>query len=321
MDNRLMKRKKLLLFLLCLPSFILSKQPLFGLGHVSAKSHASPVYSFGVRVTGKGKPMLLIPGMKGSADTYNEIVAHYKTLYKCYVITLAGFADQPAGTSTEYPLRKQRDEIIQFIEDKHLDKPVLVGFSFGGSLALWIASTRPDLIGPLIELDGTPFDAAIENPNVSVDSVKKKAEKSHNKILSRDAAYWRRLDSTRRTPAYRREGFVELQNLESDSLRINQILDWDDLSDYKTSFLMGTEMDGLDLRDSVAKVKSPILVLGSWKGWDNVKTKEEAEKRYAAQYARAKEVTILFSANGKHFLMYEDFDWMISKMDAFLLKT
>jgi len=312
--------KKQLFILLSLYTLMLFSQSAAASSTLKNRANNSPGYSFGLRVVGKGKPMILIPGMKGAADTYNEIVAHYKDHYKCYVITLAGFAGQPASGELDHPLRQQRDEIIRFIEENKLHKPVLVGFSFGGSLALWIATTRPDLIGPLIELDGTPFDTAIDYPRVDVDSVKKALQKQHDKILSRPASYWLRLDSVRKTAAYRKEGFEYLQKLATDSTRINEILDWDDRSDYKASFLMDGEQSALDLRDSVSKISSPILVLGSWRGWDVVKTKEEAEKRYREQYAPAKSLTLAFSANGKHFLMYEDFHWMIAQMDAFLNK-
>ena len=303
--------KKLLLCLLCVWTVSLQAQNHPRDGH----------YSFGLRITGRGKPMIMIPGQKGSADTYNDVVDHYKAHYKCYVITLAGFAGQPASGELDHPLQKQRDDIIQFIIDQHFHQPILVGFSFGGALALWIASTRPDLIGKLIELDGTPFDTAIDYPNVNMDSVKQAAVKLHAKILSHNDLYWKHVDSVRHTAAYRKQGFEYLKILATDSLRINQILDWDDASDYKAADLMGVDMDALDMRDSVKKINCPILVLGCWRGWDVVKTKEEAGKRYRAEYAPAKNVTVAFSANGKHFLMYEDFDWMIAQMDAFLAKN
>lgn len=275
-------------------------------------------YSFGVRIIGKGRPMILIPGIKGSADTYNDVVAHYKDHYKCYVITLAGFAGQPASGDVNHPLQGQRDEIINYIIEKHLHKPVLVGFSFGGSLALWIASTRPDLIGPLIELDGVPLDAGIEKNHVNMDSIRKDARNRREKIINAAPDYWRHVDSIRHTKKFRDEGIASLRDLVTDTNRIKQIMTWDDSSDYKASRLMINEMDGLDLRDSVARIHSPILVLGSWIGWGNFKTKDAVEKRYQMQYAPADKVTIVFSEKGKHFLMYDDFDWMIAEMDKFL---
>ncbi len=64
-------------------------------GAYPATAAKKPSYSFGVKITGHGPPMILIPGLKGSADTYNDVVRHYKDRYTCYVITLAGFAGQP----------------------------------------------------------------------------------------------------------------------------------------------------------------------------------------------------------------------------------
>ena len=88
--------KKLALLLLALSVFL--QRTVYGKQRVA--------YSFGVRIIGKGKPMILIPGMKGSADTYNGVVAHYKGHYKCYVITLAGFAGQPPSGVHDHLLLK-----------------------------------------------------------------------------------------------------------------------------------------------------------------------------------------------------------------------
>jgi N-formylmaleamate deformylase len=277
-----------------------------------------PTYSFGIKISGKGKPMILIPGNKGSADTYNEVVAHYKNHYKCYVITLAGFAGQPPSGVHDHLLLKQRDDIIRYIIDKHLHKPVLVGFSFGAALAMWIACTKPDLIGPFIDLDGTPFDAGVDADHFNKDSLLKANEERYAKALMRTPAYWKMRDSIYHSPASYKIGFAEVQKLVSDTNRIAETYSWDVASDFRSSVLMNLEADTLDMRDDVAKIQSPILLLGSWKGWDVIKTKADAEKRYGAQFAKAKNITIAFSENGKHFLMWEDFDWMIGQMDKFL---
>jgi len=283
-------------------------------------SAATPQYSFGVSIIGKGKPMILIPGNKGSADTYNEVVAHYKNRYTCYVITLAGFAGQPPSGAYDHLLLKQRNDIIKYIINKHLYKPVLVGFSFGAGLAIWIACTRPDLIGPFIDLDGTPFDAAVDVDHLDKDSLIKADGARYAKLLVKDKLYWKKRDSAFHTPASDKEGVIYLQKLVSDSSRISEIMKWDVASDLRSSVLINLEADTLDMREDVAKIKSPILLLGSWRGYDVIKTKADGEKRYREQLAKSKNVTIAFSENGKHFLMWEDFDWMISEMDAFLRK-
>jgi len=283
-------------------------------------ARAQNQYSFGVRIVGKGKPMILIPGNKGSADTYNEVVGHYKDRYTCYVITLAGFAGQPPSDAHDHLLMRQRDDIIRFISDTHLNKPVLVGFSFGGALAMWIAVTRPDLIGPLIELDATPFDAAVDADHLNKDSLIKATSARYNKALAQSPAFWKKRDSAYHSPANYKNGLAQIQTLLTDSNRIAETWEWDKASDFRASLLMNLEADTLDMRESVARIKSPILMLGSWKGYDLIKSKVEAEKRYSLQYAKANNVTLIFSENGKHFLMYEDFDWMVGEMDKFLKK-
>jgi len=283
-----------------------------------SKSQAE--YSFGVRISGHGKAMILIPGNKGSADTYNEVVEHYKSNYTCYVITLAGFAGQPPSGVHDHLLLKQRDDIIRFIVDKHLKKPVLVGFSFGGALATWIACTRPDLIGPFIDLDGTPFDAAVDDDHFNKDSLVKAEGFRYEFALKQTPEWWHKQDSDYHSPERRKRGFVYVQRLVSDTNRVAETWKWDIASDYRSSVLMNMEADTLDMRESVARIQSPILMLGSWQGWDLIKSKADAERRYGQQYAKAKNVTMVFSEHGKHFLMWEDYDWMISQMDAFLQK-
>ncbi len=303
-----MMKKIFLLVLICLLSVI----------HTKAKT---PEYSFGVRITGEGKPMILIPGNKGSADTYNEVVDHYKNRYKCYVITLAGFAGQPPSDAHDHLLLKQRDDIIRYIVNEHIHKPVLVGFSFGAGLAMWVACTKPELIGPFIDLDGTPFDASVDADHFDKDSLIKADGERYKKALTRTQAYWKMRDSAFHSAASNKEGAIYLQKLVSDTNRIAKIMRWDEASDFRSGVLMNLEADTLDLRDDIAKIQSPILLLGSWQGYDIIKTKADGEKRYAAQFAKAKNIKIRFSENGKHFLMWEDFDWMISEMDRFLAKN
>jgi len=43
--------------------------------------------SFVVKVSGKGTPMILIPGFSSSGDTWNATAAHFQDKYECHVIT------------------------------------------------------------------------------------------------------------------------------------------------------------------------------------------------------------------------------------------
>lgn len=51
--------------------------------------------SFAVKVTGHGRPVILIPGLSSSGAVWDGTVAHLKSRFECHVLTLAGFAGEP----------------------------------------------------------------------------------------------------------------------------------------------------------------------------------------------------------------------------------
>ena len=46
---------------------------------------------FQVKVTGRGKPAILIPGFSSSGETWDTTVEHYRDRFECHVLTVAGF--------------------------------------------------------------------------------------------------------------------------------------------------------------------------------------------------------------------------------------
>jgi len=62
---------------------------------------------FSVKITGTGRPMILIPGLLSSGDVWSTTVDRYKDRYECHVLTLAGFAGQPAIDAPPQPRLKR----------------------------------------------------------------------------------------------------------------------------------------------------------------------------------------------------------------------
>jgi CheY-like chemotaxis protein len=56
-----------------------------------------------VQVTGTGRPILLIPGLASSGDTWTTTVAHLSGRFICHVLTLAGFAGTPPIDGPLFP--------------------------------------------------------------------------------------------------------------------------------------------------------------------------------------------------------------------------
>ena len=68
---------------------------------------------------------------------------HLKGNYQLHVLTLAGFAGVPP---IDTPILKTvKNEIIKYVKENHLNKPVLIGHSLGAFMSLWVASEEPSL--------------------------------------------------------------------------------------------------------------------------------------------------------------------------------
>jgi N-formylmaleamate deformylase len=110
--------------------------------------------AFSVEVRGRGRPVILIPGLGCPASVWRGTVEHLHG-YQTHAVTLAGFAGTPR---IDGPLLATAvEQLARYIRDRHLASPVIIGHSLGGSLAYWLAAREPDLVGPTIIVDaGVP---------------------------------------------------------------------------------------------------------------------------------------------------------------------
>ena len=106
-----------------------------------------------VKVSGAGRPMVLIPGLTCGGDVWDGAVARYADRYECHVVTLGGFAGRPRFDGPF--LDTARDSLLAYV--RGLESPVIVGHSLGGVLALELAIAAPGAIGPLVIVDALPF--------------------------------------------------------------------------------------------------------------------------------------------------------------------
>ena len=261
--------------------------------------------SFKVEVTGRGKPMILIPGLSSSGEVWESTVARYKANYECHVLTLAGFAGQPAIKAPS--LEKVRNDLATYIREKKLKKPTIVGHSLGGFMALWLASTEPNLTGPLVIIDSLPFLGAINNPNATPETVKPQAEAMRKAMTTPQTDQQRRQTLT-----------MYLQAMISDPAKVALATKWGVNSDPETIAQAMYELNTIDLRPALARIKSPTLVFGTWIAYQQYATRAAVEKTYRDQFANLPGYRFVMSEAGKHFVMYDDPKLLFSEMDAFL---
>ena len=130
--------------------------------------------SFSVEVQGSGPPVILIPGLACGGAVWAPTVARYRDKHQLHVLTLAGFAGDKAIAPPLLPT--VRSELAAYIKEHKLHRPVIIGHSLGGFVALWLAATEPELVGKVVVVDALPFLAAAELSSATVEAVKPQAQ-------------------------------------------------------------------------------------------------------------------------------------------------
>lgn len=270
-----------------------------------AASAAHPAFTVRV-VGGAGRPLLLIPGLTCPGAVWQETVARYQSHYQCHVVSLAGFGgvgpQQPVPTLL---LQETRDQLLHYIKAQKLRQPVVIGHSLGGFLALWRATTDPAALGPLEIVDALPFVPAIQNPAATAETARPLAAQLRQQVSQGHL-----------TMAAERQLVAPLV---TDSAHVTRVARWGLASDPATVAQAMYDMYTTDLRADLGRITQPVLVLGSWAGYQQYgATKESVRAIYTQQYAQLPQAHLELSAAGRHFLMYDDPSWFFSQTDGFL---
>ncbi len=100
---------------------------------------------------GKGPPLVMIHGLMGSSRNLTYALAG-QLRERFRVITVdrpgSGYSTRHAGTAADLPA--QARQIAAFIKTLDLDKPLVLGHSLGGAIALGLALDHPHAVSGLI---------------------------------------------------------------------------------------------------------------------------------------------------------------------------
>ena len=97
---------------------------------------------FEVAVEGSGPPVILVPGLATTGEVWRGTVERLRDRYQLHVLTLAGFGGpEPIGAPF---LPRVAAALAEYVDERRLERPVLVGHSLGGFVSLLAASSTPD---------------------------------------------------------------------------------------------------------------------------------------------------------------------------------
>ena len=274
---------------------------------LAGASQAAAPTAFTVEVTGQGSPVILIPGLASSGAVWQSTVARLcgpQAGRQCHVLTLAGFAGVAPVDGDM--LAQAEAQLAGYIAAQKLRQPAIIGHSLGGFLALKMAIDHPEHTGKLVIVDALPALGATQLPSITKEQLQAMSQQMQTAMRAQDAVT---------ASASQRRSVAGMATAPAD---VERIIGWGQRSDKDTVInAMGTLMAS-DLRQDVARIASPTLVLGTWIAYKDFAPRAAIEQTFRSQYAQLPGARVEMADTARHFIMYDQPDWMFGRIEQFL---
>lgn len=240
-----------------------------------------------------GRPVILIPGLGSGPWAWQDTVREYSGQYTLYVVTLPGFDGRPAVAGAGF--ETARNALQQLIVSRKLDKPVLIGHSMGGALALALASQSPELAGGVIAVDGLPVFPGTEG----MTREQRLAMAQGAKVRMTGMAG--PMFASSQQQYMRSIGSVDMGRAD-ELARLAAKSDPGAVSEYMAETL------ALDMRPGLTAIKAPVLVLAPYFAGDAGASGVTAQTKaayYKSLMAGTPKLEVLAVDGARHFVMFD----------------
>ena len=262
--------------------------------------------SFTVEVIGQGKPVLMIPGLMSNAEVWRPTAQALTGQYQLHLVSIAGFAGTPPLQGALLP--RVKADLLQYIEQQHLERPAVVGHSLGAFLAFDLASSAPDTIGTVIAVDGLPFLAPVfsRDSNTTVEQVRPQAE--YFKTL------YNNMNSQQLAAMTAQGAQVQATSAEHQQ----QVVAMAAASDARSVGEAVYELLTTDLRPQVHNIQSNVVLLGASGGLATAAERDAAQALYQQQISTIAHARLVFNTQSRHFIMLDQPQWLTTQIQLAL---
>jgi pimeloyl-ACP methyl ester carboxylesterase len=251
-----------------------------------------------IEKSGKGTPVLFLPGFITPGSMWTETANNLKGKYEAHFVSYAGFNGIAPIAMPWYSTIKK--ELIDYVKANKLKRLILIGHSMGGNLAVDLAADLGDVVEKVIIVDALACMREVMMPGVPAESLQ--YESPYNKQMLEMGT-----DAFAQTATMMGQGMTTVA--EKQALIKSWILE----ADRKTYVFGYTDLLKLDLRPTLTKVKVPVLILGA-----PFPTKEIVLPNYEKQYANLANKKLEIAPGGRHYIMYDQPEWLYNQINTFL---
>jgi pimeloyl-ACP methyl ester carboxylesterase len=253
-----------------------------------------------------GRPLILIPGLAGGSWVWQDTVRAFAPDHAVYVLTLPGFDGRPpAGPA---PFAAARAAVEELIASRHLDKPVIVGHSLGGILALAVAEDKPAAIGGVVSIDGLPVMPGTEDmPPVARGQF---ADRTRLQIGRQPPALFAQQQQT----YMRTIGVLDMS-------RADALAQLTARSDPASVGAWAADVLTLDLRPGLKTIQAPVLAIVPYLDLDSAQqglTPAAKADYYRALMEGTPKLQVVTVSPARHFAMFDQPEAVTAAIRTFL---
>ncbi len=106
------------------------------------------------KIFGTGEPIVILHGLFGMLDNWRSLARSLEDTYQCILVDLRNHGRSPDDAKMNYSI--MADDVLELIDELKIEKPVIMGHSMGGKVAMQYAFQYPDRLSKLIVVDIAP---------------------------------------------------------------------------------------------------------------------------------------------------------------------
>ena len=188
---------------------------------------------------GSGSPVVLVHGLGGRAEDWvNLMPPLVRDHHRVYALDLPGYGRSDWPTDAQYSIAEQAGAVEAFMNNRHLDRADLGGWSMGGWIAMRVALAEPQRIRRLMIFDsaGTRFSIDFD-PSLFEPDTPAKLQELDNLLMAGPAPHVPQFIQRAVFRFVKKHGWVVRRNMDS-LLTGADLLTAQDLSQLKMPMLI-----------------------------------------------------------------------------------
>jgi pimeloyl-ACP methyl ester carboxylesterase len=261
---------------------------------------------------GKGDAVVLLPGLTTGPWEWYDTIRHLAPNHTVYAVSLPGFDGRPAATPPLFD--RVTADFWSFIATQHVARPVLVGHSLGGTLAILLGEQHPERLRGIVALDGMPLFPGMER--VTAEQRAAAAQGAATQIAAESHAQL--LDYEK--------GYMHSAGGVLDPALGDQLAELEARSDPPTVAEWLREDLSSDLRPDLAKISVPLLEIAPYNEPDLINspikyTADQKAQYYGTLLVGAPKVQVVSISPARHFAMFDQPQQFFAILDAFIAQN